>query len=105
MSRIGLVAAAVGLLVTAGMALSDDDRGMGLFRSSFNRTTAGIDPGESKLYGQECGSCHFPYQPGLLPAVSWERIMGGLEDHFGENAELDNGDLKTRIPGFGRWDD
>jgi hypothetical protein len=46
---------------------------------------AGVD---SKLYAVECGSCHFAYQPGLLPAVSWQRIMAGLEDHFGENAEL-----------------
>lgn len=43
---------------------------------------------QSKLYATECGSCHFAYQPGMLPAASWERIMTGLEDHFGENAEL-----------------
>ena len=39
-------------------------------------------------YLAECGSCHFAYQPGLLPAESWKRIMQTLDQHFGENAEL-----------------
>lgn len=38
---------------------------------------------------QECGSCHVPYPPSLLPKASWRRIMAGLGNHFGENAELD----------------
>jgi hypothetical protein len=41
------------------------------------------------LYLEECGACHFAYQPGLLPRESWQGIMLGLEDHFGESAELD----------------
>lgn len=36
----------------------------------------------------ECGSCHVAYPPGLLPRASWERIMAGLDRHFGENASL-----------------
>ena len=36
----------------------------------------------------ECGSCHVPYPAQLLPAASWSRIMDGLSEHFGENAEL-----------------
>jgi hypothetical protein len=28
------------------------------------------------------------YPAQLLPPASWEKIMGGLENHFGENAEL-----------------
>jgi len=42
----------------------------------------------SDLYQSECGSCHFAYQPGLLPARSWQKMMGGLDNHFGDNAEL-----------------
>ena len=38
---------------------------------------------------QECGSCHVAYPPGLLPAASWARIMGGLGKHFGTDASLD----------------
>jgi len=40
-------------------------------------------------YTDACGSCHLVYQPGLLPARSWDRIMTALSDHFGDNAELD----------------
>ena len=35
---------------------------------------------------QECGECHMAFQPALLPAESWRRIMTGLSDHFGEDA-------------------
>jgi hypothetical protein len=41
------------------------------------------------LYIEECGACHLAYPPGLLPTASGRGIMAGLEDHFGENAELD----------------
>lgn len=40
-------------------------------------------------YQEECGSCHMAYPARLLPPQSWQRIMAGLQDHFGENAELD----------------
>ncbi|NCU21816.1 cytochrome C [Candidatus Falkowbacteria bacterium] len=39
-------------------------------------------------YAEACGACHFAYQPGLLPAASWERLLGGLKDHFGNAVEL-----------------
>ena len=34
-------------------------------------------------YTQECAACHLAYPPGLLPAASWQRLMGGLGKHFG----------------------
>ncbi len=37
----------------------------------------------------ECASCHMAYPPGLLPARSWQSMMGALDRHFGENAALD----------------
>ncbi len=40
-------------------------------------------------YVQECGSCHLPFPPGLLPADSWQRLMKGLPRHFGTDASLD----------------
>ena len=43
------------------------------------------DPG----YRQECGSCHVPYPPQLLPAPSWQAVMSGLDQHFGVDASLD----------------
>jgi len=44
---------------------------------------------QNPLYLEECGSCHMAYPPQLLPGKSWSKMMQGLEDHFGENAELD----------------
>ncbi|KVW96225.1 diheme cytochrome c [Thiobacillus denitrificans] len=42
-----------------------------------------------KNWQQECASCHLAYPPSMLPQASWRRVMGGLEQHFGENASLD----------------
>lgn len=46
-------------------------------------------------YVKECGSCHFAYQPGFLPSESWVKLMAGLADHFGDNAELSPEDQKA----------
>jgi hypothetical protein len=40
-------------------------------------------------YRQECGACHVPYPPHLLPTASWQRIMQGLAQHFGADASLE----------------
>ena len=47
------------------------------------------------LYKEECSACHMAYQPGLLPARSWEKMMDNLADHFGENAELGEKERKA----------
>ena len=47
-----------------------------------------VGPNTNPTYVKECGSCHFPYQPAFLPARSWQKIMGSLKEHFGENAEV-----------------
>lgn len=41
-----------------------------------------------KMLVNECGSCHTAYAPGLLPARSWRKMMGSLDDHFGEDASV-----------------
>jgi hypothetical protein len=40
-------------------------------------------------YQQECAACHTAYPPGMLPAVSWQRITSNLPHHFGADASLD----------------
>lgn len=45
---------------------------------------------ENKTYQTECTSCHVGYLPGFLPERSWNKMMGDLENHFGENASLDD---------------
>ncbi len=52
-----------------------------------------------RLYAEECGACHLAYPAQLLPRASWQRIMDGLQDHFGENAELDEA-TATRLRGL-----
>jgi hypothetical protein len=48
-----------------------------------------LTPVNNSTYEAECGACHFVYQPQLLPSGSWDKIIAGLEDHFGEIIELD----------------
>lgn len=47
----------------------------------------------------ECGSCHLAYQPALLGAADWRRLMGKLDDHFGSDASL-TPDQKQEITAF-----
>lgn len=46
------------------------------------------------LYQQECASCHIAYPPGMLPAASWQSIMGNLDRHYGTDASLDPASVK-----------
>ena len=55
-----------------------------------------LTPVNNAAYKENCGACHFPYQPGLLPAGSWDKILSGLDDHFGEAIEL-NPESQKRI--------
>ena len=38
---------------------------------------------------EECGACHMAFQPRFLPAASWKLIMSQLDNHFDEDATLD----------------
>ena len=48
-----------------------------------------LPPVANAKWKAECSSCHMLYHPGLLPEKSWQKLMGGLDQHFGENAGLD----------------
>ncbi len=48
-----------------------------------------VPPVTNATYAEECGACHLAYQPILLPVRSWLYLMSTLDDHFGENAELE----------------
>lgn len=54
-----------------------------------------VKPVDNQLYTNECSSCHFAYQPGLLPARSWIKIMDNLQNHFKSDASLDQKDVET----------
>ena len=50
-------------------------------------------------YTQECSACHMAYPPQLLPAPSWNRLMKGLDKHYGSDASLDTETLSA----ISRW--
>lgn len=41
------------------------------------------------VYKKECGACHFGFPPNVLPAQSWKSMMANLQNHFGEDATID----------------
>ncbi len=86
------------VFVTLPVVWGDDDFRWGEIENYKNRSnyvSAVTDP----LYKEECGSCHMVYPPGLLPARSWDKMMLELENHFGDNAELD-ADTHRKITQF-----
>lgn len=82
------------LFVASNSAMAQDGfwGWMGRFSHS-----EGVSPVSNKQYQDECGACHFAYQPGLLPAKSWEKLLtaDALHDHFGEVADLDKDTLQA----------
>lgn len=81
MTPIRLVVMALALLA-ATLAHADDDRWT-----------------LSPAYVHECGACHVAYPPALLPRASWQRLMSGLDRHYGSDASLDPAARKS----IGDW--
>jgi len=75
------------LVMIVGSLVADSDYG-------FFGSKSGVAPVNDPLYAKECGSCHFAYQPGLLPERSWVKLMENLENHFDTDASLDEADKK-----------
>jgi hypothetical protein len=100
---IGGLIAAIGMtaaVLAVGSPYGRESGWYGPYDYRFARPRQDFAPVQSTLYQEECGECHFAYQPGLLPAASWQRIMDGLADHFDENAELDQetaGELRAYL--------
>lgn len=42
----------------------------------------------NKAYSAECSTCHVLYAPWLLPARSWDKLLKGSRDHFGDDLAL-----------------
>lgn len=64
---------------------------------NYGRNGDCVAPVTNQAYRDQCGGCHFVYQPGLLPARSWQKIMHGLKDHFGEDVSISLEDNKAII--------
>lgn len=69
---ITLSATLIGGLSLTGTTLADD-----------------VFAGSNTKWKNECGSCHVAYPAQLLPATSWQRLMKGLDKHFGTDASVD----------------
>ncbi len=69
---ITLACALISSLSMTGTAFADD-----------------VFAGSNAKWKTECGSCHVAYPAQLLPATSWQRLMKGLDKHFGTDASVD----------------
>jgi len=79
----------VALLLMAGTAFAE--------RHKYNGEDRGrpVMPSQSNAKWQaECSGCHLAFPPGLLPAPSWQKMMGALDQHFGTDASLSPADTK-----------
>jgi mono/diheme cytochrome c family protein len=74
-------------LFSAVLMLAVGAIGMALLGSGYANAAPPADTPAAR-YQTECGACHMAYPAKLLPAGTWTRIMGGLDQHFGDNAEL-----------------
>ncbi|MCK9455518.1 cytochrome b/b6 domain-containing protein [Sulfurimonas sp.] len=50
---------------------------------------------QNELFVKECASCHTLYPPHTLPKRSWIALMSDLENHFEDDASLDEEDNKN----------
>ena len=87
------------LLLTTILLTADSDDRWAL--GDYFKRKKGVEPVKNELYQEECGSCHFAYQPGLLPKRSWKKMMkiSELENHFGDDAYLEE-DYRVEIENF-----
>ena len=58
-----------------------------LTKSSYNEISY---EKEHPAFVAECASCHTLYPPHLLSRESWSKVMDTLDDHFGDDASLDD---------------
>ncbi len=71
-------------VLTWTLMLNDDTI---LFRSTFEKKDYAH---ENRAFFEKCATCHKHYPPYMLPQASWEKMMDGLENHFGERIMENN---------------
>ncbi|GAB4214684.1 MAG: diheme cytochrome c [Rhodoferax sp.] len=67
------------------------------FAAKYNGEDRGrpVMPAQSNpKWAAECSGCHMAFPPGLLPAASWQKLMNGLDKHFGTDASLSPADTQ-----------
>ena len=76
------------ILSVSSDSFADKDKGHGEQGEKY------LAPVTNAAYKQECGACHFAYQPGLLPSDSWGKLLAQLPSHFGEEVSIDDAAVK-----------
>lgn len=94
-SKIQIYVLSTICIVASATAVANEDGGLLSWLKGKIGIGSGVAVVTNEAYATECGACHFAYQPGLLPARSWQKIMSDLSDHYGENAELAPEDAKS----------
>ena len=79
-------------LLSIPLVWSDSDH-----LDEYKRKSVGFEILNNTEYSTECGSCHMAYPSSLLAASSWARMMGQLDNHFGDNAELSSQEVHNSI--------
>ena len=67
-----IAASLAALLLLSGYAVAEENLLQAVV-SPFRQKE--VNPVNNKQYKDECGSCHFAYQPGLLTTRSWEKLL------------------------------
>lgn len=68
-----------------------------IFKNWFDNKSSGVSTVQFQQYTDICGRCHFPYQAGLLPGISWEKLMMNSNDHFGQPLNLTEVEIRTMM--------
>ncbi len=91
------------LRLLCGLSLAVVSLSAGAADERFDRSQyggkGGFTPVTNDVYAKECGSCHFAYLPGFLPARSWRAIIGQSGNHFGESLDL-SPEVRSTLVGY-----
>ena len=83
---VGIAAAGVIALSTASAMATDSGMEKALKERPYTVT--------DKTVRSECGDCHMVFPPQRLTKNAWTKIMTTLDNHFGEDASLDDATAK-----------
>ncbi len=84
-----------GITASGNVSYADDDDDRE-YRSEYGGgykqpiPSPGTSDADAVAYQNECAACHLAYPAKLLPSYSWLEIMNTLDDHFGEDASVDD---------------
>ncbi len=97
--NIAIASMILGLGVVTVVVADDDEYKNNKKYSKKYGAKYSVQPVKNELYKEECASCHFGYQAGLLPKRSWIKLMETkeLENHFGDDASIDEQDRLTLL--------